>query len=45
MTESEKACDCEDSEHLKHKGHEGHRHVGNKCIHEDGTSHEIHQKS
>ena len=40
-----KACDCEDQEHHKHKGHENHRHVGDECIHEDGTRHKIHQKS
>ena len=41
----EEACNCEDQEHHKHKGHKNHRHVGDECIHEDETRHKLYQKS
>lgn len=36
-------CDCHDENH----GHEGgakHKHVGDDCVHDDGSRHKIHQR-
>lgn len=38
-------CNCSDEEHKKHPGHENDKHVGNECIHPDGTRHQIHTKA
>jgi hypothetical protein len=34
-------CDCHDEQH---KGKNvNHKHIGDECIHEDGTRHKLHQ--
>jgi hypothetical protein len=39
----EHQCDCHDEQH-KPEDRQKHKHVGDECIHEDGTRHKIHQR-
>lgn len=39
----EKPCDCHDEKHSE-KDRKKHKHVGDQCIHQDGTRHKIHSK-
>jgi hypothetical protein len=34
-------CDCQDEQHKEKNVN--HKHIGDECIHEDGTKHKLHQ--
>lgn len=40
----EEPCNCNDEEHQKHPSHENDEHVGDECVHPNGSKHTIHKK-
>ena len=38
---SSSPCDCHDEQHKEKNLN--HKHIGDECIHEDGTRHKLHQ--